>query len=115
MKHIILITLFPLLFSCLPQEPSKLKFGLKRTQFQQPLEQATISFAQFQAAVLVRCTDCHKSYKEEKGVLEDMVPGNPDESVFFQVLKDGSMPKDAAPFSTEELEFVRKFIENLKP
>lgn len=61
-----------------------------------------------------KCSKCHKGEQGEKKMLSTIIPGNADDSKFFQVLVDGSMPKNNPPLSTLELEYVRKYIENLK-
>ena len=56
------------------------------------------------------CLTCHKRSGTEDGIAKWVVPGNPEESKLYQVIKDGRMPKKAAPLSTADLEFVRKYI-----
>jgi hypothetical protein len=41
------------------------------------------------------------------------VPGNPEASVFFKEVEDGSMPMNAAPLPTGDLELIRSYIQSL--
>ncbi len=118
MKNL-LILLVPLLLlsSCLSGKggSSDSDHGPARVQSESLPER--ISFEELKEKVLQPyCIDCHhiREFTNEAGVLKYVVPGDADNSVFYQVIKDGSMPKYSMPLSTEELEFVRTYIESLR-
>jgi hypothetical protein len=43
-----------------------------------------------------------------------IVPEKPKESVIYQVIEDGSMPKGAPKLSAEKLDLLARYIESLK-
>ncbi|MEZ6103439.1 MAG: c-type cytochrome domain-containing protein [Pirellulaceae bacterium] len=87
---------------------------------------ASVSFTREIAPVLFhRCRACHNdrlaeggfrvtSYravlsKGESGVA--IVPGDSGDSLLCQLLRDGSMPKDADPLTEQELELIEKWVD----
>ena len=45
---------------------------------------------------------------------EWVVPGSPEESILYEVIKDGSMPKKAQPLDSRYLDLVFRYIEAVK-
>lgn len=56
------------------------------------------------------CMGCHKRSGTEDGIKNWVVPGDPESSKLYQVIKSGQMPKKADPLPTTEVEFVRQYI-----
>jgi uracil-DNA glycosylase len=74
-----------------------------------------VNFEDLKREVLVpHCIGCHKRMDTEEGLARYIVPGQPEQSKLFLAIENGSMPKRANPLSTEYLEFVRRYIENIK-
>ncbi len=75
-----------------------------------------ISFEDLKRNILEpkQCIRCHKAYATEEGLSEVVKEGKPEESELFSQLRSGLMPKDAPPLSSNNLEYVRLYILNLK-
>jgi hypothetical protein len=124
MQKTSLIVLLFIFSSCLPfEKKGRLNFSTKITNQEnvQSLPNDTdtqpelVNFEILKTKIIVpHCLDCHKKYVNEERILRDIVPGKPDDSLFFLVLKDGSMPEESPPLNTQELEIVQNYIENLK-
>ena len=108
---VLILCLF--LTSCGPDlERSNLIFKTKSTDIS-TLE--IVGFDDLKREVLIpHCIGCHKKMDTEEGINKYIVAGNPEQSKFFLVIENGSMPKKAKPLTTEYLEFVRRYIENIK-
>lgn len=118
MKYLMLLIIFSLLAGCLPTDPkSSLAFKtnpIPTTEEVDPDEK--ITFETLKNKILTPyCIACHKGFAEEKKLLKKVEPGDPEESELFQVVKDGSMPKDVPPLTSQELDLVRRYIVGLKP
>lgn len=61
-----------------------------------------------------KCVGCHKKFSIEENMLKYIDGNNPDTSKLFEVVRNGSMPKKAAPLTTLELEMVRMYIQNVE-
>ncbi|MCM2348373.1 MAG: hypothetical protein NDI69_00035 [Bacteriovoracaceae bacterium] len=73
-----------------------------------------VTFAQLRTSIIdPHCLKCHKSLTSEEALAKWVVAGDVEGSKLYQVIKDGSMPKKAAPLSSAELELVRHYIEGL--
>lgn len=73
------------------------------------------TFRNLSANILeTKCVSCHKNFAIEENMLKYIDGNNPDTSILFQVVKDGSMPKRARPLTTVELEMVRMYIEKVE-
>lgn len=97
--------IFILLFLASCGERSKLIFSAPEEKFQE------ISFQNFRANLLeTKCMSCHKDFSDEKKLLEYIDLKNPDNSILYLVVKDGSMPPRGRPLTSLELEFVRNYV-----
>ena len=47
-------------------------------------------------------------------LLSWVVPGNYENSIFYQVIKDGSKPKKASPLDSRYLDLVIRYMESIK-
>ena len=75
-----------------------------------------VTFSDLQKNVISsnRCIQCHGSWiTDESKVLQRIVKGNPEASSFYIRLKNGSMPLGGPPVSTETLEVVERYINDL--
>ncbi len=87
----------------------------ERTRDNLPIEEI-VSFDRLKVDILsTRCVSCHRNASTEDGLKQWLTPGKPDSSPLFLRTEDGSMPKNAAPLSTGELEEIRNYIVNLSP
>lgn len=70
-----------------------------------------LTFDDLKSRILIpHCISCHKKSDTEDGIKNWFIPGQPENSKLYLVIKDGRMPKKADPLPTSELEFVRKYI-----
>lgn len=91
-----------LLVSC---ERSELIFSAPEEKFQE------ISFQNFKANLLeTKCMSCHKGFEDEKNLLQYIDVNDPENSLLYLVVKDGSMPPKGKPLTSLELEFVRNYV-----
>lgn len=67
-----------------------------------------------QKLLLPNCVVCHKGLVNEEKLLGWVVPGKPEESKLYQVIKEGSMPKKAAALDTRYLDLVSRYIDSVK-
>jgi hypothetical protein len=105
MKHVLLLSLF-FLISCGARGP---------LVFEVPEEERMGTFRNLSSNILEsKCVGCHKNFSIEENMLKYIDGNNPDTSKLFEVVKDGSMPKKAAPLNTLELEMVRAYIQNVE-
>jgi mono/diheme cytochrome c family protein len=118
MERLLSIFLVPLLISsCLSGKEESSGSTDTNPRVQNEALPEKVSFEELKGKILKPyCIDCHhiREFNDESGVQKYVVPGDAGNSVFYQVIKDGSMPKYSPPLSTEELEFVRSYIESLK-
>ena len=78
-----------------------------------PLGQSA-TFEYIKSTILTpHCLRCHANVTTAAELNKWMVPGNPDASVFFKEVEDGSMPMNAAPIPTSDLELIRSYIQSL--
>lgn len=83
-------------------------------QEEESREDGTVSYAQLSQSILQpKCFRCHVEFRQETGVRQQVVPGNPQESALFQMVENGTMPLGGPPLSTRELEIVRSYIEGI--
>jgi len=108
-----LLPLLLLLCACVPSK-GDLIYSLDGKETT-PVVIESVSLAELQSEILVKCTSCHRWARSEAGILSRVVRGDPDSSVLYLRTQDGSMPEDGAPLSTRELEMIRVFITNLAP
>lgn len=96
-----------LLLSC--GKKSDLFFEQKSLQEQQT--QQLTPFAELQKHIIIpHCLKCHKKSGEEEGLSRWIIAGDPENSKLYQVIKDGSMPKSAAPLGSADVELVWQYI-----
>lgn len=109
----VLLSVLSLAFACVPQK-GKLQYSVDGRLDELTPIQEPVSFQRLSSEILVpRCAECHRSIVNEARVLRWVEPGNPDESLLFQVVESGEMPEDSAPLTTRELELVRAYIQGL--
>jgi mono/diheme cytochrome c family protein len=78
-----------------------------------PLGQAA-TFENIKSTILTpHCLACHANVTTAAELNKWIVPGNPEASVFFKEVEDGSMPMNAAPLPTSDLELIRSYIQSL--
>jgi hypothetical protein len=80
---------------------------------------AEVSFAgDIQSIVAASCLPCHSGAKNAQapfnwttyeGVIAHVVPGQPDASKFYRMLKQGAMPP-SGPLPPDKVEIVRRWI-----
>ncbi len=105
--------IFILCAACVP-EKGPLRYSLDGRIDDITPVQEPVSFQRLSSEILTpRCAECHRSIVNEARVLRWVVPGNPEESLLFQVVKSGEMPEDSAPLTSKELEVVRAYITGL--
>lgn len=110
MKNLIIIFL-TILFSSCTGTKSDANFASN-----QPTDQSDgeITFQELQKVIVVpHCIRCHADFSSEAGVRKEIKPGDAENSHFFEHIRDGTMPPDRKPLSTEEMEVVRIYIDNL--
>lgn len=77
--------------------------------------EGAVDFETLKSKILIpHCIKCHKKMDQAEGLTKHITNNDPYSSRLFLSVKEGTMPKKAAPLSTEEIEIVRKYIENLK-
>ena len=59
------------------------------------------------------CLRCHANVTTAAELNKWIVLGNPEASVFFKEVEDGSMPMNAAALPTRDLELIRNYIQSL--
>jgi mono/diheme cytochrome c family protein len=73
-----------------------------------------VTFEMLKKKVLVpHCIQCHRTMDQPDGIALDIEPGKPEQSILYLSVKTGSMPKDKPPLTPDELETVRRYIEDL--
>ena len=78
-----------------------------------PLGQSA-TFENIKSTILnPHCLKCHANVTTAAELSKWIVPGNPEASVFFKEVEDGSMPMNAAPLPTGDLELIRSYIQSL--
>jgi mono/diheme cytochrome c family protein len=65
--------------------------------------------------IIPHCIICHNKMEDDSQILSKITPGKPLESVLYQVIENGSMPKGGEQLSIEKLDLLRKYIESLTP
>jgi hypothetical protein len=75
-----------------------------------------VAFSQIKSQILTPyCLSCHSSVGTEANLKKWISPGNPDSSLFFTTVENGSMPKNQKPLSTLSLELIRNYITQMAP
>ena len=78
-----------------------------------PLGQSA-TFENIKSTILTpHCLRCHANVTTAAELNKWIVPGNPEASLFFKEVEDGSMPMNAAPLATGDLELIRSYIQSL--
>ena len=78
-----------------------------------PLGQAA-TFENIKSTILTpHCLACHANVTTAAELNKWIVPGIPEASVFFKEVEDGSMPMNAAPLPTSDLEMIRGYIQSM--
>ena len=74
-----------------------------------------ISFDVFKNQILIphNCIICHSDFENFQGVSPYLKPAFPEESILYELVKTGAMPKDLPMLSDSDLELVRHYILNL--
>lgn len=112
MKSINFLFLLILISSC--GKPSGLTYS-ESSSGNFPSE-AAVSFNELKTDILSpQCIRCHSNASTEAGIKSWVVAGKPESSPLFLRTEDGSMPKNAPPLSTRDLEEIRNYITNLSP
>ena len=75
-----------------------------------------VAFSQIKSQILTPyCLSCHSSVGTEANLKKWITPGNPDSSLFFTTVENGSMPQNQKPLSTLSLELIRNYITQMAP
>ena len=103
------ITLFTLLTlsACLPfTGKSGLNYGLPAKVTN------SAALAQLSTALNSKCIECHAWINDPSSLLANgrIVPGNPEGSILFQLVKSGQMPQTGPGLTNAELEELRGYI-----
>lgn len=64
--------------------------------------------------LIPHCISCHKKATTEEGIAHWVKAGKPESSALYMAVKEGRMPKKAAPLSTVELELIFDYITSSK-
>lgn len=83
-------------------------------EVEQPIRAEEVDFALLKKKVLPKCIGCHKSWTTEEVVNRFTKENLPEESRLFTTIRDGSMPKNSPPLSSELLEITSNYIKNIK-
>ncbi len=59
-----------------------------------------------------KCIRCHSDMATEEGLRDYYVPGRSNQSLLYERVADGSMPRRGPPLTEDELLLVRRFIDN---
>lgn len=74
-----------------------------------------VTYSQIKSDILKpHCLSCHSDVSTETGLKKWITAGDPDHSKFFTEVENGSMPQNASPLSTKDLQMIRIYIENMK-
>ena len=106
--------LFLLLAGCHPAgTPSELKFQASPIDDKiGNLDSANLDFPTLYSEILEpKCLACHDNVSSEDGIANWIVNQNPDESPLFLTVVDGYMPAGGTPLTSQELDFVSRYIE----
>lgn len=75
-----------------------------------------VAFSQIKSQILTPyCLSCHSSVGTEANLKKWITPGNPDSSLFFTTVENGSMPQNQKPLSSLSLELIRNYITQMAP
>lgn len=75
-----------------------------------------VAFSQIKSQILTPyCLSCHSSVGTEANLKKWISPGNPDSSLFFTTVENGSMPQNQKPLSTLSLGLIRNYITQMAP
>jgi hypothetical protein len=107
MKNIIFPLIILMLTAC------KIETGTDESSrfrvFNYPIEQ--VNFNLLRDNVLKpQCLQCHTWVNSESEVLKRITPGEPTNSILYQVLQSGQMPQSAPRLSDQSLFLVKQFI-----
>lgn len=59
-----------------------------------------------------KCIRCHNDMATEEGLRDYYEPGRSNQSLLYERVADGSMPRRGPPLTEDELLLVRRFIDN---
>lgn len=113
MKNILLLLLIITVFGC--KEIGTSEDGQFQIIESIPLDQKVTFDDVFTNVINTnRCMQCHSSWaSDEQKVLQRIKAGDPDASSFFVKMKDGSMPLGGPAVSSQSLEIVERYINDL--
>lgn len=111
MKLIFFILLTTLVSCGIGGAKGPLSFGI---MIEEPVRAEEVDFKILQEQILPKCIGCHQKWTTEEAFAKYIVPGKPDESQFYDSVKTGRMPKRAQPLTSQQLEIVRNYIQNIK-
>jgi hypothetical protein len=101
--------MFLFFYSC-GQKASDPEFAVNTTLGQT----GEVSFDTIKSDILTpHCISCHSDVKTETGLMKWVTPGDPENSSFFTVVENGSMPKNQNPLDSKSLELIRNYITNI--
>lgn len=117
MTEVKILNLLPffilLLQGCNPSAPpAEIKSNVGTQDNIVNLNSAPADFPTLYSAILEpKCLSCHDQLSSEAGLGDWVVPHSPEESSLYLSVVDGYMPKGAAALTSEELEFVARYID----
>lgn len=111
MKNFSLIILVTLVSCGIGDSKGPLNFAVKVNE---PIRSEDVDFAVLQKNVLPKCIGCHKGWTSEEVVNLFTRENRPDESRLYTTMKNGSMPKNSPPVSSELLEITRSYVQNIQ-
>ena len=81
------------------------------SEFFVPPDFKTVDFQILSSQVIDKfCIVCHKEFKNESSVLNFVVPGSPERSIFYQDIESGRMPQNGPRLSSFYLKLVATYI-----
>lgn len=111
MKSVSLIFLATLASCGIGDSKGPLNFSVKVNE---AVRSEDVDFAVFQKNVLPKCVGCHRDWTSEEIVNRFTRENLPDESRLYTTMKNGTMPKNSPPVSSELLEITRSYIQNIQ-
>lgn len=112
MNKIFILICFSFILSGCGKKVSPLTFTDQTSQPQNSEQQ--VGFSLIKSQILSpNCIKCHSDVSSENGLQKWITKGDPENSAFYLTIKDGSMPKNAAPLSTADLELIRNYIQQM--
>lgn len=80
----------------------------------EPIRAEEVNFKVFRKTVLPRCVGCHKDWTSEEVVNRFTKENLPEQSRLYTTVRDGKMPKNSPPLSSELLEITRNYVQNIR-